>query len=152
MVHGYGYDLAILRRQFGEKLFCRQEIPLPLNATQNFVPLKTRCPFSEKDGATGYVNLCAVTAVVPASEPQKGETACYLKLSGGHTLPSLFSAKNIEGRLHKASLAHDHYFNLHGHYGRENHYRVAEQAEQYHQYRIRRLRLRFRPFLPPIQN
>lgn len=147
LVLGYGYDLAALRRQFGEKLFCRQDIPLPLSATQALVPLKMRCPFSEKDGATGYVNLCAFMAVVPAPEQKEGAVAaCHLKLSGGHTLPSLFSAANIEGRLKKAILAHEHYFNLHGHYGKENHYRVAEEAEQHQLYQVRSQRRRFRTF------
>jgi hypothetical protein len=152
LVHSYGYDLAMLRRQFGEKLFCRQDIPLPLSATQAFVPIKMRCPFSEKDGATGYVNICAVRAVVSASEQQEGAiAACHLELAGGHTLPSLFSAENTEGRLNKARLAHELYFHLHGHYGRENHYQVAEQAEQDHLYRVRRLRRRFRTLQPPLQ-
>ncbi len=134
LVHGYGYDLAMLRKQFGGKLYCRQDIPLPLSATQALVPLKMRCPFSEKDGATGYVNLCAVLAVVSASEQQEGVAACHLQLAGGHTLPSLFSKVNTAGRLNKAKIAHDLYFHLHGHYGRESHYRVAEQAEQHQQY------------------
>lgn len=72
-----------------------------------------RRPECENDGATGYFNRNAVTAVTTAEVfADQDLISCYIHLKGGHSIPSLFSEKNTRLRLNTGSLALDRFMAL----------------------------------------
>jgi len=70
----YSKDLVSLRKNYGELLGITQNVPLPLNLDLVLVPLKTRYPQFEKDGASGYVNVCAVESLTNLPDHEKAMT------------------------------------------------------------------------------
>lgn len=112
----FGADLAALRETYGKLLGCDQNIPLSLSLNLVLVPLKMRKPQFEQDGATGYVSASAVTAITTTEKGEAPETArCLIHLTGGLTVPGLYSKRNTEKRLINGRLALSHYAALHGH-------------------------------------
>ncbi len=102
----YGADLVALRKKYGEAFGCSHDVPLVLSHDLVLVPQKMRQPLTEKDGATGYVNVCAVKQVVAVEE---GSFKCSLELEGGKKLPLLFTAAAVEKRLKMGRLAKKYY-------------------------------------------
>lgn len=121
IVSFYGFEPAALRKKYSELLGTKQNVPLPLTASLVLVPLKMRKPHFDQDGATGYVNVCAVKAVKEESPPLKNgkgseETlcGCLVCLNGGSSLRSLFSAQNTNKRLQLGRQALMHHLALQG--------------------------------------
>ncbi len=110
----YGADLSALRRNYGKKFGSCHNVPLPFGMSMVMVPVKTRKPLTQKDGATAYINLCAVkNLTTPENGEEGGPVKCYLLLEGDHKLPSLHSIKNTENRLNKGHCVSEHYYLLH---------------------------------------
>ena len=113
----YSKDLVSLRKNYGELLGITQNVPLPLNLDLVLVPLKMRYPQFEKDGASGYVNVCAVESLTTLPEHEKAmtpEVKCTVQLEGGSSLACLNSKRNTDKRLINGRLALSHYKSLHG--------------------------------------
>ncbi len=113
----YSKDLVSLRKNYGELLGITQNVPLPLNLDLVLVPLKMRYPQFEKDGATGYVNVCAVESLTTLPDHEKAmtpEVKCIVQLNGGKSLACLISKRFTDKRLINGRLALSHYKSLHG--------------------------------------
>ena len=81
-------------------------MPLPLSVNLVLVPVKTRTPKFEQDGATGYINLCAVDQITPhQTETGTSLHSCLVKLKGGRHLPVLYSTQTTKKRLEKGEQA-----------------------------------------------
>ena len=106
-------DLAIMRKNYGDYLGCRQYIPLPLAPNFVLIPIKMRRPGCENDGATGYISLFDMVRIVePGSGEGYEEARCLIHLAGGHVLPSLFSHQNTQKRVANARVALDRFLAL----------------------------------------
>lgn len=113
IVNYFSKDLTQLSMKYGSLLQCSQSAPLPLYSRLVLVPLKMRRPQFEKDGATGYVNICAVTEITEP-EPGMDETIkCLVHLKGGRNVPCCFSEKRTKRRLWLGKLAREYYLALH---------------------------------------
>ncbi len=100
----FGCDLILLRKSYGEYLGCSQSVPLPLSLNLVLVPVKMRCPQFEKDGALGFLNLCAVKDVVDLEgESEAGK--CRVLLEGGLSITVFYSKRCVENRLAKGRMA-----------------------------------------------
>ena len=110
----YNADLSSLRSNYGQYLHCKLDVPIPLSPVLVLVSIKMRRPLFENDGATGYVNLLDVTAISPPDPDRDREISCLVDLKGGHSLPSLFSEKNVRQRLGMANVALDRFKALQG--------------------------------------
>ncbi len=102
----YGADTAALRKNYGEAFNSSYDTPLALSQDLVLVPLKTRQPLTEKDGATAYVNACSVKKVLPLDGD---DYKCCLKLEGGGELRSMFAVTTVEERLNRGRLAKKYY-------------------------------------------
>ncbi len=105
----FNADLNVMRKNYGKLLGCRQHIPLPISTYLLLLPLKMRYPKFEKDGATGYINFCALSDATPFPPKEAGATGCLLHMKGSHILPSLYSCGVTEKKLVNARLAMAHY-------------------------------------------
>ncbi len=106
IVKYYDAGLAMLRENYRDYLGCSQAIPLPLAPQLVMVAVKTRTALNPKDGATGYVNLCDVREIVTVETQAGSESVkCRILLTGGHSLPCLYSTGTIEKRLKYGRLA-----------------------------------------------
>jgi len=112
----YGYELSALRKKYGQLLGCRQNVPLPLNINLVLVPLKMRKPRFEQDGATGYINVCAVKAVESLTHTARDlhnretkDAKSLVHLTGGLRLYSYYSTNSTEKRLMSGRLALSHH-------------------------------------------
>ena len=126
----YSADLDSIRKSYGEKLGCTHNVPLPLGMGMVLVPFKMRKPHTRKDGATGYVNLCAVEDII-AAEPEEKEEGirCHLLLKSGLRVPSFCSVKNTADRLRKGRLARERYYFLNVS-GRENSFKPGTDRSE----------------------
>lgn len=78
------------------------------------VPIKTRTPRFEQDGATGYVNLCAITGVEPLKDPTgPSPYSCLIRLKGGQAIKALYSEASVEKRIQVGRRALDEHNKLH---------------------------------------
>ncbi len=102
----YGADTAALRKNYGEAFNTSHDTPLALSQDLILVPQKMCQSLTEKDGATGYVNVCAVKQVLAVED---GSFKSSLKLEGGKKLPLLFTAGAVEKRLKMGRLAKKYY-------------------------------------------
>ncbi|MBW6464781.1 MAG: hypothetical protein K0B84_11460, partial [Firmicutes bacterium] len=106
----YNADVAYLRQKYGKIVNCNLIVPLPLSLHLVLVPLKMRLPKFEQDGATGYINACAVTKI-EASAPSAGKAGsrCLVTLTGGFKLTCYISLSKMEERLSKSDHALTHF-------------------------------------------
>ncbi|MDW7730116.1 MAG: hypothetical protein SCJ94_08965 [Bacillota bacterium] len=110
----YNADVAYLRQKYGKIVNCNLIVPLPLSLHLVLVPLKMRLPKFEQDGATGYINACAVTRIEASAPPAgKAGSRCLVTLTGGFKLTCYISLSKMEERLSKSDHALTHFKELH---------------------------------------
>ncbi|NMA87342.1 MAG: hypothetical protein GX968_08465, partial [Tissierellia bacterium] len=71
----YIVDLRAVRKYYGESLFIKNLVPIPLNQENIFIPLKVRKPICKNDGSIGYVNL----KYIEKTRENRGKTIIHLK-------------------------------------------------------------------------
>lgn len=102
----FGADLSALRKRYGEAFNTSYDTPIALDQDLVLVPLKTRKPLTDKDGATAYVAISSVKEVLPLDE---GEFKSCLELEGGGKLLCMYTVSTVEDRLKLGQLANQYY-------------------------------------------
>lgn len=103
-VGSYGLSITALRKKFGCSFGQTLYQPLPLAPGVVLVSAKMRQPLVGSDGATGYINACAVETIEKAAGFNPA-VRCLVRLKGGHTLPSYLSPAVLQKRLNHGHLA-----------------------------------------------
>ncbi len=109
----YNCNLTGLRKKFGDLLVNTQSLPLPLSFNLVLIPLKTRTPKFEQDGATAFVNLCAIKAITPILPTTGPNHICRIDLEGGTHLNVLYSKTCIEKRMKSGKIALNNFYSIH---------------------------------------
>lgn len=102
----YGADLSALLKRYGDAFNTSYDTPIALDQDLVLVPLKTRKPLTDKDGATAYVAISSVKGVLPLDEDG---FKCCLELEGGGRLCCMFAVSAVEDRLKLGQLANQYY-------------------------------------------
>lgn len=109
----YNCNLTELRKSYGNLLEASQSLPLAVSFNLVLIPLKTRIPRFEQDGATAFVNLCAIKAITPALPITGPKYCCRIDLEGGTHLNVLYSKACIETRMKNGRFAQKNYYSIH---------------------------------------
>ena len=111
----YSTTLPVVRKKYGDIMVCKHNVPLPLSRDMVLFQYKARFPQFIHDGASGYINLCALKDITnPCPEKKEQGAASLVHLSGGHQLSSLYSCKTMQQRKFDAYTALLHFEKLHG--------------------------------------
>ncbi|CUH94452.1 hypothetical protein P22_0518 [Propionispora sp. 2/2-37] len=78
--------------------------PLPLTPSLILVPVKIRIPRLPGDSSTGYFNYRAVTGVSPGPEDGPPDCKAVIHLTGGLTLPCVWTVRTIKKYMQYACL------------------------------------------------
>ena len=103
----YNVDLIQMRSNYRTYLGCKLFTPLVFSANMIYIGLKSRKPFSQNDGATGYINLKDVLKINQAEDDSKVQ--CYIYLTGGQIVSSYTSLATFNKRLVNGSLARERF-------------------------------------------
>jgi hypothetical protein len=109
----YNCNLTELRKSYGNLLETTQSLPLAISFNLVLIPLKTRSPRFEQDGATAFVNLCAIKSVTPVLPIAGPKYCCRIDLEGGTNLNVLYSKSCIENRMKNGRFAQKNYYSMH---------------------------------------
>jgi hypothetical protein len=109
----YSCNLTDLRKKYSNLLQATQSLPLPLSFNLVLIPLKTRTPKFEQDGATAFVSLCAIKAVTPVLSTVGSKHCCRIDLEGGTHLNVLYSESCIEKRKKNGRIVQNNYYSIH---------------------------------------
>jgi len=108
MARVYAVDLEALRERYKNYLGIKQGVPLPLSANVVLVPQKLRRVIVESDGAGGFVNVCAVEGVDDYTD-EEGKFKSTIYLTGGCSLPCVFTRGTVEQRIQKGHITRERY-------------------------------------------
>lgn len=110
----YIVDLKAVRKYYGELLFVKNLVPIPLNSENIFIPLKVRRPICKNDGSIGYINIKYIEKAVESN----GKTIIHLKdktrisslntidtvnkhIKNGHIVKRLYKERNNLNRINE---------------------------------------------------
>ena len=110
----YIVDLKAVRKYYGELLFVKNLVPIPLNQENVFIPLKIRKPICKNDGSTGYINI----KYIEKATEFKGKTIIHLKnkttidtlntidtvnkhIKNGYMVKRLYNERNNSNRINE---------------------------------------------------
>jgi hypothetical protein len=109
----YNCNIYDLRKKYGSLLETTQSLPLALSFNLVLIPLKTRTPKFEQDGATAFVSLSAIKAITPVLPASGSKHTCRIDLEGGTHLNVLYSKACIENRMKNGRLAQKNFYSMH---------------------------------------
>ena len=113
----YGTTLPLVRKKYGDAVARKHNVPLPLSRDLVLFQFKARSPQFIHDGASGYINLCALEDITSPGPAEKEQGAGSLvRLTGGHLIQSCYSLKTMQQRKSDANTALLHWEKLHGSY------------------------------------
>ena len=101
-------DLRAVRKYYGESLFIKNLVPIPLNQENIFIPLKVRKPICKNDGSIGYINL----KYIEKTTENRGRTTIHLK--NKTTINSLNTIETVNNHIKNGNMVRNLYMERKG--------------------------------------